>query len=231
MKAKTSFILICHLILGLLAAGSGDCNSQEKPAATNGDSRAGCTGCHEKLAELLPKGHFKTKSDSLQYCLICHSSEGSACRFNWTIHFYHYAASEFSGDCSTCHLRDLKGFVGLPDSSEKNELTLTQELMNAITPYFQSWASSEHLDRLHAKHGVTCMTCHRTFLPKNKVATSQCQKCHGTYESLASMTSDISPANPHKSHLGEMKCSRCHKAHKESSLYCNKCHVFELKTP
>jgi len=136
------------------------------------------------------------------------------------------------GDCWSCHSIDKGGSFKLIDALNMEGQTIaTEEVVEKMSSYFQSWAISDYLDHWHARHSVTCVDCHGTFFPKHRLTVEQCLKCHGSYQDLAALTEDVYPTNPHDSHLGEVRCTRCHKAHKEPALYCNKCHVFDLEVP
>jgi len=105
-----------------------------------------------------------------------------------------------------------------------------REKIEKMVPYLLSWAFSNFLDHKHAMNGITCKECHGTFLPKDVKVAGKCQGCHGSYTEVAALTKKAS-LNPHESHFGVIKCELCHKTHEESSLYCNECHLFNVKVP
>ncbi|MBN1612956.1 MAG: cytochrome c3 family protein [Deltaproteobacteria bacterium] len=82
----------------------------------------------------------------------------------------------------------------------------------------------------HARHGIRCGDCHESDPSLKPPTMAACLQCHGSYKDVAALTEGLHP-NPHDSHMGEVKCRLCHKEHKESELFCNRCHVFEMKVP
>jgi hypothetical protein len=91
---------------------------------------------------------------------------------------------------------------------------------------------SKRLDDRHAQHDIPCDLCHGKPAGEDAGSTGQCLKCHVSYERVAALTKSkgVSP-NPHDSHYGEIRCTLCHRVHKDSELYCNGCHSFDLKVP
>ncbi len=81
----------------------------------------------------------------------------------------------------------------------------------------------------HARKGVKCIVCHESAEPSTTPQAEKCSSCHGDMGKKA--TPAEAAHNPHKSHVGDLLCGKCHKEHKESVLFCNKCHVFEMKVP
>lgn len=81
----------------------------------------------------------------------------------------------------------------------------------------------------HARKGVKCIVCHESAQPSTPPNSEKCSSCHGDMGKKA--TAAEAAPNPHKSHVGELLCGKCHKEHKESVLFCNKCHVLEMKVP
>lgn len=232
MKRGIVPIVLVLFILVVVATVTGNCGPKRKTLRAKQDVRGGCTGCHEKLSEVVPENHFKVRLEEEKYCLICHSMEGPAVAFGWAIHLDHYSRPEFVGDCWSCHLIDQGKSFGLIEAADGQGLVkATKDVVEKMVPYFQSWATSVHLDKRHAECSVTCGACHGTFFPHQRPAMGQCLQCHGSYQHLAALTKDVSP-NPHEeSHLGEIMCTYCHKAHQESVLYCKNCHVFDLEVP
>jgi RecJ-like exonuclease len=94
----------------------------------------------------------------------------------------------------------------------------------------ESQAASTRLEQLHAKRGIACERCHGKKPKKERVSMETCLGCHGSYQTLAESSKGKSP-NPHESHIGEVRCTLCHHVHKDSEMYCNQCHTFELKMP
>ena len=82
----------------------------------------------------------------------------------------------------------------------------------------------------HVKMNVPCEACHGTAEKSAPVRKAACLACHGSYEKVAERTKDVKP-NSHYNHFGERDCSTCHKGHEPSTLTCNECHKFDLKTP
>ena len=83
----------------------------------------------------------------------------------------------------------------------------------------------------HVAKGMTCETCHKdgTPAPGARVSKDTCKSCHNPAD-LAKKTEKLEP-NPHYNHLGDVSCVECHKGHQPSTLMCNDCHKFNLKTP
>ena len=94
----------------------------------------------------------------------------------------------------------------------------------------ESQAASARLEQLHENRGTTCEQCHGEKPKGERVPMETCLGCHGSYQKLAESSKGKSP-RPHDSHLGEIRCTLCHHVHKDSEMYCNKCHTFELKVP
>jgi len=225
-------IVLVLFILVVVAIVIGNCGSTMNAIRATQEARRGCTGCHVNLSEEVPESHFKVTIEEVKYCMICHSIEGPAVAFEWAIHLDHYSTPEFVGDCWSCHLIDEEGSFRLIEAADGNGLIkATKDVVEKMVPYFQSWATSVHLDRRHAQCGVTCTVCHGTFFPHQRPGMGQCLQCHGSYQHLVALTKDVSP-NPHEeSHLGEIMCTYCHKAHQESVLFCKNCHDFDLEVP
>ena len=189
-----------------------------------------CESCHNQPSEKGHETHLKTTPEEVKHCLNCHSLEGKASVVDWLIHLHHYAQEKFKGDCFSCHLIDEGGNFRLIGAKDGKEIKVTKDMVKRMGAYFQSWATSEHLDHLHAKESITCRDCHEMFFPEKNVSREQCLSCHRSYTDLATLTKNLHP-NPHASHHLNLRCIVCHKAHKESALYCNKCHVFDLEVP
>ena len=118
-----------------------------------------------------------------------------------------------------------------------------------ISPYYDSWWSSDDEASAHSRVGVGCLSCHprtianemseqvayrtdnyRKPLREVKVPGEVCLRCHGDYALMAERTAEVIP-NPHFSHLGKVDCRVCHKMHKESINYCFDCHTSEEFEP
>ncbi|KFZ36998.1 hypothetical protein HR45_13210 [Shewanella mangrovi] len=112
----------------------------------------------------------------------------------------------------------------------KNALTVFALLaMNFV--FTSSSMADEHLADRHRKLQVKCASCHGETKPFTAPKMDKCLSCHGgSYEKLASKTAHTHP-NPHFTHIGDKECSSCHKGHKESQLFCNDCHAFDVKVP
>ncbi|MBP3439360.1 MAG: flavocytochrome c [Sutterella sp.] len=100
----------------------------------------------------------------------------------------------------------------------------SMNVVSAKAVYSQG-AKSDYLAGRHmTATGADCVTCHTD----NKVSDSQteidvnCQKCHGSYESLGKKIS------AHAGHLSINSCTTCHGGHEASFAYCNNCHVFDM---
>ncbi len=196
-------LALFFLVAGIIVIGS--CSPNKSTIRAVQETRAGCTGCHHKGI--------------------------SGASLDWSIHLDHYSNPEFMGDCWSCHLINEEVDFGLVEAAEERRLIkVTKDVVEHVIPYFRSWATSNHLDHLHARQNVTCVDCHGTFFPKQRFAAEKCLKCHGSYQDSLALTKDVNP-NPHNSHFGKMRCIRCHMAHEKSALYCNKCHVFDLEVP
>lgn len=198
------------------------------------DTEDGCASCHSKLSTVVPEDHPEIMIEEVAYCLPCHTSEGPVTAFDWTIHFAHYTQEAFPGGCWSCHQLEYGAFTLILAGNESEEVEsgelastpetgLNEEKVESMGVYFQSWATSEHLDRTHAQQGVTCSLCHNTVFPEKSASMKQCLGCHGTYQHIATLTEDLE-RNPHASHLGEVQCDFCHKAHEDSVNYCAECH-------
>lgn len=83
----------------------------------------------------------------------------------------------------------------------------------------------------HTARGVTCQSCHGTSGDfARPVRQEACLACHKSYEAVAARTAKVKP-NPHDNHFGFRDCSTCHRGHQQSTVTCNQCHKFALKTP
>lgn len=82
----------------------------------------------------------------------------------------------------------------------------------------------------HIGKGIQCNSCHGSGDKSRPVRKAACLTCHQSYEALAKRTEKDHP-NPHFNHYGDRDCTTCHKGHQPSTLSCNQCHQFDLKTP
>jgi len=82
----------------------------------------------------------------------------------------------------------------------------------------------------HAAKKINCQGCHDANGAPKAVSSDKCLKCHKSYEHVAELTKGRE-VNPHISHEGKVECLQCHKVHKESELFCNTCHNFDMKVP
>lgn len=131
---------------------------------------------------------------------------------------------------------------GLWRYHEKPEFCATCHIMQS---YLESWQSSDHLVRIHAKEGSECLDCHvptiqqqmqeglkyiirdyETPLAERSLDPEFCLSCkeHGSYDEIRERTRNNPERNPHDSHWGEMDCGLCHNMHRESVDYCSQCH-------
>ena len=187
------------------------------------EAQGGCKNCHAKLSDQVPESHFTVTLEKVKYCLICHSLEGPAVAFDWVIHLDHYSTPEFVGDCWSCHLIDEGGNFRLVGAEDWKEIKVTEDMVEQMGSYFQSWATSEHLDHRHAQASVTCGLCHGTFFPEEPVSMEQCFICHGSYEQIA-QKAEIHYEMLYPHFGGGNECGLCHKAHEESVHVCKQCH-------
>lgn len=99
-----------------------------------------------------------------------------------------------------------------------------------LTASFSAAAAPALADR-HVTRGAKCESCHPSAPPKaSDVTDAQCFVCHGDYAKVAART-EKKDINPHESHQGEVPCMRCHSGHKQSRMFCNDCHEFNVKVP
>jgi hypothetical protein len=108
-------------------------------------------------------------------------------------------------------------------------IALFAVLLMGACPNVALPAESVRLEQLHKQRSISCEQCHGGK-SQEPVPMETCLTCHGSYEKLADLSKRKSP-NPHDSHLGEIRCTLCHHVHKDSALYCNTCHAFDLKVP
>jgi hypothetical protein len=174
-----------------------------------------CQSCHSNLADLVPENHVPiARGKEVAACLACHPADQTgASPADWFAHLKHYALSDFSGDCHSCH----ESFNGIASETDPERMGR----------YYGSWADSKYLDHKHALRKVTCANCHGKAFPDRRPSMDQCINCHGNYDEIAELTKDLNP-NPHMSHFPDLRCTLCHKGHLPSELYCNQCHQFEL---
>lgn len=99
-------------------------------------------------------------------------------------------------------------------------------------------AGKSSLKEQHKAMDMTCADCHQTKMPKVMPDQDTCISCHGPLEELKEAANQpqneyYMDRNPHKSfHYNYgVDCMGCHSEHKESRLYCNNCHEFEMMMP
>jgi hypothetical protein len=218
MKVK-GFAVFCSL---LFLIGAGVFSPSSGRAAQNS---GGCESCHPQISKVLPQGHPQVPSGNGQNCQTCHSRQGGASPFAWSVHYLHFSREKFTGACGSCHPVGPDGNLRLPGEDQGGKAG--KEAADKAAPYFQSWGRSNFLDHDHAAKKISCADCHATFFPEGRAPQDRCLGCHKSYESVAELTKDRKP-NPHASHLGDIRCTICHKAHEKPALYCDQCHQFDF---
>jgi len=192
------------------------------------DVLPGCAACHDAISDITGESHPIVTKGDIQYCRTCHIANGDASPLSQDMHLSHLASPDFSGDCWSCHFLDEASNFRLKGGEKK--IKTTKDKVEKMSPYFYTWASSECLDHTHAQAGIDCAECHESHFPDSGISLEDCLKCHGSYEDLAEATKRVEP-NPHVSHYMDLRCTLCHKGHKDSVLYCNICHEFDLDVP
>ena len=208
-KRIFSIVPVAAALMAIAIAGGYSINkADEKPQ--------GCQSCH-MLSEKLPEEHpFTAMLEEVKYCLVCHSVEGPAIAFDWIIHLNHYSSEEFEGDCWSCHMIDEKGNYSLYGADKEGIEVVNKEEVDSMIPYYESWATSDYEDHIHAQAGVTCTICHASFFPKGRKFMEQCQECHG----YAYINPEV-----HFKHVPLWTtCSDCHFAHDALVSRCIGCH-------
>ena len=190
----------------------------------------GCSLCHKTLSETLPQNHVNITPQDIKYCAMCHVFVNKMASFEWIAHYSHYTGNGFEGDCWSCHFINNKGNFGVIGLQTNARVDIDKHGGEKLRSFFDSWASSEYLDCLHAEARVSCSSCHLKFSVEEEVSIEVCLKCHGSYADLAIVTKGAEP-NPHESHLGKINCTLCHKIHEPSTDFCEQCHSFEFKVP
>lgn len=199
-------------------------------------AQVSCKTCHADFSSVIPENHPPVKGTELSSCTSCHAPNltGSTDKNTYSVRM-HLAHLPDRGnvDCQVCHKWEDGKHFGLNGHKEswgapsKDEMALMKEI-------FESWATGDFLDNLHAKGSISCANCHGKEFPGFDVTVEnkRCLACHGPMERLVKTTEppDFKDRNPHQSHLGEIACTVCHKAHSESKAYCLPCHPkFEMK--
>ena len=195
------------------------------------DSRAvspGCVTCHDALNDIAGPDHPEPEKGDMKYCRTCHGADKNAAPLSGIIHLGHFAISNFSGDCWSCHYMDETSKFRI--IGDEKEIAVTENAADKMLPYFKTWGDSTFLDNTHAGAGIDCIGCHGTYFPESGLSLEDCLNCHGSYEDLAKATRGVAP-NPHDSHYMDLRCTLCHKGHEDSVLYCNSCHKFDLQVP
>ena len=227
-RRERSIILICVMGILLLILS---CIPKSTPVnKTKPMSSSSCIQCHKALSETLPQNHVKITTQDIRYCAMCHVLENKVAPFDWIAHYPHYTANEFQGNCWSCHFMNEKGNFGVTGSQNKARVDIDKNGVERLSSFFDSWASSEHLDCVHADARVSCSSCHAKFAVEEEFSMEVCLKCHGSYADMALITKNTEP-NPHESHLGEINCTFCHKIHEPSVDLCEQCHAFDFKMP
>jgi hypothetical protein len=214
---------ILLLILSCIPKGTAVNKTQQMPSSV-------CSQCHEALSEILPQNHVNITTQDMKYCTMCHVLENEVAPFEWIAHYPHYTVNEFQGSCWSCHFMSKEGNFGVIGSQHNARGDIDKNGVEGLRPFFDSWASSEHLDCVHAEARVPCSSCHAKFSVEEDSNMEVCLKCHGSYADMALVTKDTEP-NPHDSHLGEVDCTLCHKIHEPSMDLCEQCHAFDFKLP
>ncbi len=232
--------IFCLVIAAALIAGGYSLSisngvwaaNPAKPAAKAGKvaPQGSCKSCHADFSSVIPENHPPVKGNDLSACTSCHAPDlaGSIDKNTFSVRM-HLAHLPPRGkvDCLVCHSwQDAKSFglIGYKDSwgsPAADEMKLIREI-------FESWASGDFLDHLHAKGSISCANCHGKAFPGFDVTVEnkRCLECHGPMEQLVKKTEppEFKDRNPHESHLGEIACTVCHKGHSESKVYCLECH-------
>lgn len=90
------------------------------------------------------------------------------------------------------------------------------------------------INKKHLDNGITCIDCHEEAAPQRAAKAASCITCHtevpGSVKTYLDQGNQRS-VNIHASHEGCVRCTLCHGIHRESRLYCNDCHKFEVKVP
>jgi hypothetical protein len=227
-RRERSIILICVmgiwlLILSCIPKSTTMDKTQPMPSS-------GCSQCHKALSETLPQNHVNIRTQDIKYCAMCHGLENKVAPFEWIAHYPHYTANGFEGDCWSCHFMNKEGNFGVIGSQNNGRVDIDKDGGERLRSFFDSWASSEYLDCVHAEARVSCSSCHAKFSVEEDFPVEVCLKCHGSYADMALVTKDTEP-NPHESHLGEINCTFCHKVHEPSMDLCEQCHAFDYKVP
>jgi hypothetical protein len=90
------------------------------------------------------------------------------------------------------------------------------------------------INKKHLNNGITCINCHEEAAPHKAAKAASCITCHTETPGSAKTYLDQGnqrSVNMHASHEGSVRCTLCHGIHKESRLYCNDCHKFEVTVP
>lgn len=231
MERRTiRFGSILLILISWIAVTGTFISSQVSSADEEGQK--GCKSCHSKLSETLPKDHPRVEQEEVQSCLTCHAAKGEAASWGWIVHFGHYSAKGFEGDCWSCHLIDKAGkFEAYDSRMARLGLTTSKEEVGGMASYYKSWGSSGHLDHKHGLKKLSCGACHDAPFPSKRVPTERCIGCHGNYDQLAQKSSIH--ASGFWTHFSEKEigCNACHKAHQDSVFLCNQCHTFDQKMP
>jgi hypothetical protein len=111
---------------------------------------------------------------------------------------------------------------------------LILSLLFVVLTVFPALSETGKVNAIHQENDIACIDCHGTATPEKRAATRFCIECHsevpGSVKEYLDRGNQLS-VNVHDSHDGQLRCTLCHSIHKESELYCNSCHVFEVNVP
>jgi hypothetical protein len=229
-------VVLAASIAALALMVGGGLDAKVYAAGSSAQRRqAGCATCHgTKAAKTLsletPAGHAKATASQPAYCLGCHTTGGTAPALAWKIHQSHFARTP-APTCLSCHQVDAKGDFRVIGTTKGPQIKTTVDVLTALQPKYESWATSTHIDHSHAVRGATCISCHGTAFPTEAPKKEQCFTCHGNYEELSKKSMfHQGPRFPHFGEGDSIECSECHKGHQQSVLACAGCHA-EMTDP
>ena len=109
-----------------------------------------CTRCHS-FDDVLPEDHPRDDVETVESCTNCHSREDGSVAFGRMVHWKHYTRDAFEGDCWSCHSMEEGSRFGLLDTTQGTEVEASRDKVEQMSSYFESWASSQYLDRRHGE--------------------------------------------------------------------------------